>query len=399
MKVIIENFGPITERVEIDVKDFMVFTGEQASGKSTIAKVIWFFESIIKREILPATSYKNLIEDLNSRFFKTFGTHYHLDKNMYVYYEYKKNIYVEIKYDDLAEEIKFNFSENINQLLKKLKNNPDTLTWEHHNKTIFDNDYVTLYIPTGRSLLSSLNIEIENFLYNLTIDNPNSMIDFLLLDYIKIMSSIKTDFKEGLEGLKNSSSKLKNYEQINTSAHNILKGEYFYDDDVAGYLLVNNKKIPLNNISSGQQEVLWILNILIFYLTKNYKCFFIIEEPENSLFPSTQKLITEFIALVHNAGHQVLITTHSPYILGTLNNLLYAPVRAKEINNEEAINKIINKDYWLNKENFGAWFIDSKHTVSSCFDEEKGVIKNEVIDKASDDINNDFDKMLEAGDN
>jgi predicted ATPase len=44
-RIEIRNFGPI-EHVDLDVKDFMVFIGPQASGKSTIAKVIYFFQSL-----------------------------------------------------------------------------------------------------------------------------------------------------------------------------------------------------------------------------------------------------------------------------------------------------------------------------------------------------------------
>ena len=56
----------------------------------------------------------------------------------------------------------------------------------------------------------------------------------------------------------------------------------------------------------------------------NRKAYFIIEEPESHLFPETQKKIMQFIAAVKNNGNEILVTTHSPYILGELNNLLYA---------------------------------------------------------------------------
>ena len=44
-KLVIEKFGPI-EKCEVIVKDFLVFTGPQASGKSTVAKSIFFFNYI-----------------------------------------------------------------------------------------------------------------------------------------------------------------------------------------------------------------------------------------------------------------------------------------------------------------------------------------------------------------
>ena len=44
-RLTINNLGPIKE-CAIDVKDFMVFTGPQASGKSTIAKNSFFFNNL-----------------------------------------------------------------------------------------------------------------------------------------------------------------------------------------------------------------------------------------------------------------------------------------------------------------------------------------------------------------
>ncbi len=44
-KLIINNFGPI-KKVELDIKDYLIFIGPQASGKSTISKSVYFFRSL-----------------------------------------------------------------------------------------------------------------------------------------------------------------------------------------------------------------------------------------------------------------------------------------------------------------------------------------------------------------
>ena len=44
-KLYIKNFRQITE-AEIEIRDIMFLIGEQASGKSTIAKLIYFFKSL-----------------------------------------------------------------------------------------------------------------------------------------------------------------------------------------------------------------------------------------------------------------------------------------------------------------------------------------------------------------
>ena len=66
-----------------------------------------------------------------------------------------------------------------------------------------------------------------------------------------------------------------------------LKGDYLYN---AGkeYIVVedeeeHSEKIPINFASSGQQEVLWLLNQLYILMLKKEKAFVIIEEPEAHL--------------------------------------------------------------------------------------------------------------------
>lgn len=44
-KIELKNFGPI-KNLNLEIKDFMLFIGPQASGKSTIAKTIFFFKSL-----------------------------------------------------------------------------------------------------------------------------------------------------------------------------------------------------------------------------------------------------------------------------------------------------------------------------------------------------------------
>lgn len=50
----------------------------------------------------------------------------------------------------------------------------------------------------------------------------------------------------------------------------------------------------------------------------------ILDEPEMHLHPEAQAKMTEFLALLVHAGLRVLITTHSPYIVDHLTNLMKA---------------------------------------------------------------------------
>lgn len=60
-------------------------------------------------------------------------------------------------------------------------------------------------------------------------------------------------------------------------------------------------------------------------MLKKENAFVIIEEPEAHLYPSLQNKVVEFIAYFANMNNSsVLITTHSPYILTSVNALYCA---------------------------------------------------------------------------
>ena len=69
-----------------------------------------------------------------------------------------------------------------------------------------------------------------------------------------------------------------------------LKGDYQYNAGkeyiIAKDKELHNEKIPINFASSGQQEVLWLLNQLYILMLKKEKAFVIIEEPEAHLYPN-----------------------------------------------------------------------------------------------------------------
>ena len=60
----------------------------------------------------------------------------------------------------------------------------------------------------------------------------------------------------------------------------------------------------------------------------------IIDEPEMNLHPGAQAKIIEFLAMLVNAGLNVLITTHSPYITDHLTNLISAASEDQSISDK-----------------------------------------------------------------
>ena len=85
-------------------------------------------------------------------------------------------------------------------------------------------------------------------------------------------------------------------------------------------------------------------------LKKFIPSFFInvVEEPEQNLFPSSQRSILNSLLEFNNsvAENQLIITTHSPYILFPLNNCMMGGLVKKTIPEEEQ-NSFASHDAWI----------------------------------------------------
>ncbi|MBK8562199.1 MAG: AAA family ATPase [Saprospiraceae bacterium] len=171
----------------------------------------------------------------------------------------------------------------------------------------------------------------------------------------------------------------------------ILKGEYRVDEEGEKIYFNEEDFVKISLASSGQQEALWILLQLFILILNQEKVFLIIEEPEAHLYPKAQKSLVELIALWFNGNKsQVLITTHSPYILTAFNNLIYAGNVGEH---HPEVSEIIPEMLWLNHEKVGAYRLSGGSKVD-LMDEETHLIRVEEIDTVSQSINQDFDAIL-----
>lgn len=83
-----------------------------------------------------------------------------------------------------------------------------------------------------------------------------------------------------------------------------------------------NIKTEINAVSSMVKELASLVLYLRYMAAPNE--LLIIDEPEMNLHPAAQIEITEFLAMLVNSGLNVMITTHSPYIVDHLINLMKA---------------------------------------------------------------------------
>ena len=459
-KIIIENFGSI-KYAEIEVKKILVLIGEQASGKSTIAKLIYFFKTI--QEDLFSQIYRdkqNQSLDINSdilspiqqKFYNFFGPtnnlsnfeiifYYSLNKNKFLKLSNDKNkkmriscidTFIDEKFTILASDIKLrlrqeylniNKNRNIQPLIKEEEKIKYAQQLYDLLNDLFQNKQRDLlFIVAGRSATVaypslfekyfSQSIEI-NLKQNISSDNyerSSKTLDEILLEkFIEKFVRVKDIFKkfrnfEGLIGSYSENNIKEKLYQVKNKIDKILKGEYRIDD--LGEKILFNKEteeyIYLSNTSSGQQESIRILQDIFLNILDNTKVLRILEEPEAHLFPVAQKQLIELLALMvnQNDDNQLIITTHSPYVLTVFNNLLFANrVVEKNPSTESEVAQIIPQDSWLSAKDFSAYSLGNQSVsqdTNYCepiFNQEKGTIQQNYLDTVSELLGGDFQAL------
>lgn len=124
-----------------------------------------------------------------------------------------------------------------------------------------------------------------------------------------------------------------------------------------------------------------------------------IEEPEAHIFPSTQKsFVYELVRMLNrkNRQHICFMTTHSPYIMTSVNNLIFAgETSMSQPDIAERISRIIPRDMQLRLADVGAFAMDDGR-INPIIDTETGIISADALDMASAEIAEDFDRLLES---
>lgn len=412
-RIVIKNFGPIKD-VDLEVNDFMIFIGPQASGKSTIAKLIYFFKALKHDfpEYVLNKSFQHdtdLIEDYQRyltwelRFTMQMVFEENLENYPFISYNYKNGksitlkrlttgLYSFILNEKFRDELEklgsiIGYYRSILPQLNQIPLNNEQRIYksefrreiQNYSVTLFEeiNNRDLIFIPDGRG----------NYLDRKDGGNRFESQFYNIIETVQqeqLEQSIENDNKSEIINLANS------------IIYEILKAKYRFDIKDRDLLeLSNDKRIKLFNASSGQKEAVWILEVIHFYLKENNKVFAIIEEPEAHLYPEAQKSITELIVLLVNLlDNQAIITTHSPYILASINNLLYANKVGRT--HEKEVAEKIDKNLWLNYKRIGAYFVggeDNEGRIRPIMDHELEMIESQYIDSASSIINEEFDFM------
>jgi len=427
-QLVVKNLGPINN-CEVRINDFVLFIGPQSSGKSTISKLIFFFLGMRDEvvDFLLDQAYQNekefkfnvFTKQVRRKFVEFWGpTPQHRD--LYIRYQYNKDTWVEVALDQqhhkyVTPRFSQNIIDNIYSTFEELKNlqvesksahslfsTANVISFERSRSEIiknlkdkygafFDFNKELLFIPAGRSLLSTLSDQLQYI-------HPHQL-DYPMRQFIERINSTKSFFGKPLDDLIKDKKILYGSNVWDTSIRKtkkiisrILKGEYIHDKEGGKLYVGNGRYTKINFSSSGQQESIWILlSLFLVVLDKVDACIFI-EEPEAHLFPCAQKDMVELVSFIYNVlKAQFIITTHSPYILSAMNNHIYAfIVGCKQ---PTKIAEIIEKDEWLNIDKISGYFVKDGQ-INSLIDKDLSMLRTELIDSASDDVNKEYDAMF-----
>lgn len=423
----IQNLGPI-QSCEMDIDQFTILTGPQASGKSTVAKAVYFFRTIkdeifdecIDRSLQHSDTMNGLIDAiylrLKNKFSHIFGTAWTLAEDMMVEYEYAPH--VSIRLQMLDDGIHFQNDNNqlsywygavncvfsdalMNSLLSLFGNLPVS---EYNSRLrnalseIFHDEYETIFIPAGRSMITLLTDQLS-YIFTKLNDAQRRTIDYCTQKYVEKILSLKPMFSGGMERCY--------FDHVNMGitdireeevfkfidlVQKILKGRYVYSGNEERLMLNDEKFVKINYASSGQQETVWLFNILFWYLVEGSPVNVILEEPEAHLYPDSQKYIADILALFIGTGNHIVVTTHSPYVLAEFNNLLYANEVPEA--KKEKVNDIIDSDMLLPYQNTRAYYVNDG-SIHDGMEAHPGLIRNELIDGASLVINENTDRIMD----
>jgi hypothetical protein len=181
---------------------------------------------------------------------------------------------------------------------------------------------------------------------------------------------------------------------------NVLKGQYRSSE--AGEVIIPNgstQKVALKDASSGQQEVLRLLQgIFLAIGLPNRKEFFVVEEPEAHLFPLAQKELINAFAVFLNSIPQgrMVITTHSPYVLSCINILLFANYVSSNAEKSSHRGEIaeIPRSYWLNSSYFNAYSLgQSEEYCINIKDIDTGLIAQNYLDLISEQLGSEYQDL------
>lgn len=379
----VENFGPISDAT-VELRAINMFIGEQSVGKSTLAKLITIFTDYISLcKIIHGgeSAWNTQLKDYNLDIYKSDA--YHITYDMA---EEDQMFHIEfvpgkISFFMKKGEVETNDVNEITTRILQLKKNShreeavNKASIDFENNALLDILTNSIYIPAERIIYSVL----TNLMPALAL--ANSTIPKNLLRFMVDLGNAKSE-----------------YPMLHIPLLNITFRHESSEDSI---ITDNEKKnIPMPAASSGIQSLVPLLLALKYATTKREYSSFVIEEPECNLFPTKQvELLKEILRIVKSSTRTLTITTHSPYLLSAMNNILFAGMLTEKYGNpvKEYVDGIIPEVYQLRACDCSVYSlgkdINGGIYCMSLMDTTTGMIDFNSLDGISEELSNEFEAL------
>ena len=375
----IKNFGPISDSTQIEITPLMIITGRQSSGKSTFMKVLCFCRWIEKKIMLSTEDIEDQYTHQN-RFINELKSFHRLND------EYFRSD-TELKYDGDTISIEYAGTNSDAKIIRK-----KSFIEKRYNSKL-------CYIPAERNLVSAIR-NVDKAYKDTERD--------VLFNFIYEWDEAKAPY---------------------TSTHPLKlssTGDFSYVNKSGADILVrkDGSETPAFYASSGMQSIM-PMDVLTNYVTdcvggkaslsmherneiskindrlalrrltyQSAQLF--IEEPEQNLYPESQKLvIMNVVRLVKKALEKgaeqsmALMTTHSPYVMSVVNVLLMAAT----VTEKGLKQNVINEDYILPASSISGYYINKQGIFQNILDSEIPMLNGNYLDGVSDWVDDNISNL------
>lgn len=410
-RLIIKNVGPI-KYVDINLNKINVYIGPQSSGKSTIAKIVSFCSWLEKkRDVAEKTLVTVGLQKELERYHRMRGYFNEESSILYV----GENVVFGLNQDDDILELPERFKDlsvtccNDNEFLLNV------VEKEVNPKVI--------YIPAERNFVSVLPDARK---YS---EEKDGLLNFIT-DWLEAKRHYPTDKKMDMLNLGvtyhyneekdrdvltlSESQKALSLNQTSSGMQSLVplmvlldwfsNGIYEHNKPYSPEEIIKIKDILVNlsKDKEGQEQQQLVDRLRDFVEGKGYThTQFIIEEPEQNLFPKTQVQFLYVLLSVINHGHphRLVLTTHSPYILYALNNCLLAYLVQGNMDDKEKAQRETMK-YAVDPQLVSVWQIENGYLRNEegvenlTIQDENGLIRKNYFNNIMKDVMGEFNELL-----
>lgn len=428
--ITIKNVGPI-KNVKLDLNKINVFMGPQSSGKSTIAKIIsycsWYEKNYILESKPMKDFYSELLEfhNLEDTYFCDDSYIEYKSKNFHIIFNGsdKKNVTTRTSVDSNNifenEKIEYipaernvvaisgigQYTESKNNILsflydwfrakrEKKESNKFYLPLSSLNniayyyiqeddvdKLVLDNNKEITLQHASSGLISIIPLVLVfNYIIKEIYSEKRTQSPFETINIESKVESFDKNLRENVEKVINqwNNNKIK----LNETKERL--ANLSFEDNIPQRIIDEIEKIKkelaiLEDLSEfSQNEIVKFIGYVADYCYSKV----IIEEPELNLFPKAQQELIYYMLSMMNAdkrNHQLVLTTHSPYILFSLNNCMMGGLVKNKISKKDKLDFASHKA-WIDPKKVSIYEIHDGELKS--IQDEDGIIEDNYLNKA-----------------